>query len=52
MAVQPLVIEGRASVAAPPQDVFEVLTDPGTWFSIDPTLVDVNPRERLVLGTT
>lgn len=52
MAVQPLVIEGWASVAAPPQDVFEVLTDPGTWFSIDPTLVDVNPRERLVLGTT
>lgn len=52
MAAQPLVIEGRASVAAPPQDVFEALADPATWFIIDPTLVDVNPRERLALGTT
>jgi uncharacterized protein YndB with AHSA1/START domain len=52
MATQPLVIEGRASVAAPPQDVFEALADPATWFIIDPTLVDVSPRERLALGTT
>ena len=28
------------------------LADPATWFIIDPTLVDVNPRERLALGTT
>ena len=39
-------------VAAPPQHVFEALADPATWFIIDPTLVDVNPRERLALGTT
>jgi len=50
--VQPLVVEGRASVAAPPQHVFEALADPATWFIIDPTLVDVNPRERLAIGTT
>lgn len=32
--------------------MFEALADPATWFIIDPSLVDVNPRERLALGTT
>jgi uncharacterized protein YndB with AHSA1/START domain len=52
MPPQPLVIQGHVTIAATPQDVFDALADPTTWFRIDPTLVDVTPRERLVLGMT
>jgi len=52
MSRQPLIIEGHVGIAATPQRVFDVLADPTTWFRIDPTLVDVTPRERLVLGMT
>ena len=47
-----MIIDGRVTVATPPERVFEVLVDPATWFEIDPTLIDVTPRERVVLGST
>jgi hypothetical protein len=52
MPGRPMVIEGRVAIGATPQRVFDVLADPATWFRIDPTLVDVTPRERLVVGTS
>jgi len=52
MAAKALVVEGGIEIAVPPQFVFEVLADPARWFNIDPTLIDVAPRERLALGTT
>ena len=47
-----MIIEGQVGVAAPPQRIFDALIDPSTWFDIDPTLVDVTPREPISLGTT
>ena len=47
-----MIIDGRITVVAPPERVFEVLVDPATWFEIDPTLIDVTPRDRVVLGST
>ena len=47
-----MIIEGRITVAALPERVFSILVDPTTWFEIDPTLIEVTPRERVVLGAT
>jgi hypothetical protein len=47
-----MIIEGRVIVAASPEHIFEVLADPTTWFAIDPTLIDVTPRDRIVLGAS
>ena len=47
-----MIIEGRIVIGAPPQRVFDALADPATWFVIDPTLIDVTPREPITLGST
>ena len=47
-----MIIERRIGLEAEPQRVFDVLVDPATWFTIDPTLVDVSPRERITLGSS
>jgi len=47
-----MIIEGRSTISAPPDHVFALLIDPATWFQIDPTLVDVTPRDPIVLGST
>ena len=47
-----MIIEDRIAIGVPPQRVFDVLADPATWFVIDPTLVDVTPREPITLGST
>lgn len=47
-----VIIEGRRRIAASPSQVYEILVDPAYWFKVDPTLLDVSPRDRIVLGST
>jgi hypothetical protein len=47
-----VIIEGRIRINAPARRVYDLLADPGAWFSIDPTLVDVSPRTPLSVGST
>jgi hypothetical protein len=47
-----MIVEGQVGIARTPQEVFDVLADPTTWFSVDPALVDVEPREPLVPGVS
>jgi carbon monoxide dehydrogenase subunit G len=47
-----MIVEGQVEIARTPQAVFDVLADPATWATHDPALVDVQPRDRLVLGAT
>lgn len=46
-----MIIEGTARIAAPRDQVFDVLADPARWFDVDPSLVDVSPRARIALGS-
>lgn len=52
MSTGALIVEGQVGIARTPQEVFDVLADPTSWFSVDPALVDVEPREPLVPGTS
>ena len=47
-----MIIERRIQIDATPQLVFGLLADPEAWFLVDPTLVDVNPRTPLSVGST
>ena len=47
-----MIIEGTTRIAASPEQVFEFLADPKRWSEYDPTLVEVTPRDRLVVGAT
>jgi hypothetical protein len=47
-----VVIRQTVQIAASPQRIFDVLVDPAAWFELDPTLVDVQPRDRLSIGAT
>lgn len=45
-----MIIQAEISIAADRHHVFDALADPATWFTIDPTLIDVTPRTPLTLG--
>ncbi len=47
-----LVVEAQFGITATPEAVFNVLVDPAMWSTIDDALVEVVPRDRLVLGAT
>jgi carbon monoxide dehydrogenase subunit G len=47
-----MIIEGRITIASTPQNVFDVLTDPAAWATLDAALVEVTPLTRLVPGTS
>lgn len=47
-----MIVESQVGIARTPREVFDVLADPATWFTVDAALVDVVPREPLVPGTT
>jgi hypothetical protein len=46
-----MIVEGQVGIARTPQAVFDVLADPSTWFTLDASLLEVVPLERLVPGT-
>jgi hypothetical protein len=52
MPSEAMIVEGQVGIARTPQEVFDVLADPTTWFTVDPALVEVEPREPLVAGVT
>lgn len=45
-------MERATRIAAPAEAVFEFLADPTRWVEYDPTLVEVTPTDRLVVGAT
>ena len=45
-----MIVEEAVLIAAPPERIYDLLVDPATWFKLDPTLLDVQPRDRLVVG--
>jgi uncharacterized protein YndB with AHSA1/START domain len=47
-----MIIEGTTRIAASPEQVFEFLVDPTRWVQYDPTLAEVTPSDRLVVGAT
>ncbi len=47
-----MIVEGQITIARTPQQIFDVLADPSVWFELDSALVDIQPRETLVLGAS
>jgi hypothetical protein len=45
------LISGSATIAASPSAVYDVLIDLDRWSELDPTLLELVPRDRLVPGS-
>ena len=44
-------VAATVTIRSTPQRVYDVLVDPATWQTLDPTLLEMTPREPLAVGS-